>query len=169
MYLPSRAIIKYRADGKKGNRKWKVALSQCTSLCGMPQGWGSYSQTLHRNYLLPISSNLEQNEKDAPMARVEHTSISTPVPSVDSEPVDAEPSGMVASSTAGNTSQGSLDERALLRYGTHTTQNWLLWRYQNFGLLADISQPSIWDAWVGLCICLHFISCLYTIVWVSMV
>ena len=119
--------------------------------------------TLHGNYLLPISSNLEQNEKDTPVAGVEHTNTSTPVPTVDSEPADAEPSGTVMSSTAGNMSQGSPDQPAPLRCGTHTTQNWLPWRYWNFGLLADTSLPGIWDAWVGLCICLHFISCLYTV------
>ena len=31
----------------------KAALSQCASLCGMPQGWGRCSWTLHRNCLLP--------------------------------------------------------------------------------------------------------------------
>ena len=82
-----------------------------------------HSQTLHRNYLLPIGSNLEQNEKDALMAGVEHTSTSAPVPPVDSEPAYAEPSGMTTSDTAGNTSQGGLDQTAPLRPGTCTTQN----------------------------------------------
>ena len=60
-----------------------------------PRDGEGCSQTLHRNYLLPISSNLEQNEKDAPMAGVEHTNTSTPALSLDSEPADAELSGMV--------------------------------------------------------------------------
>ena len=134
-----------------------------------PREGEGHSWTLHRNYLLPISSNLEHNEKDAPVAGVEHTKTSTPAPSVDNEPADAEPSRMVTSSTAGNMSQDSPDQPAPLRCGTHTTWNWLPWRYWNFGLLADTSLPSIWDAWVGLCICLHFISCLYTVFWGSMV
>ena len=113
-----------------------------------------HSQTLHRNYLLPISSNLEQNEKDAPMAGVKHTNTSTPVQPVDTVPADAELSGTVMSSAAGNTSQDSPDQPASLRCGTHTTWNWLQWKYQNFGLLADTSPLGIWDAWVGLCICL---------------
>ena len=122
-----------------------------------------HSQTLHRNYLLPISSILEQNEKDASMAGVEHTSTSAAVLSVDSEPADAEPSGMATSDTTGNTSQGSLDQPAPLRHGTCITQNQLPWRCQNFALPADTSLPHLCYAWVGLCICLHFISCMYTI------
>ena len=103
------------------------------------------------------------------MAGVEHTNTSTTVPPVDSPPADAEQSETVTSSTAGNMPQGSLDQPAPLRHGTQTTQNWLPWRYQNFGLLKNTSPSGIWDAWVGLCICLHFISCLYTIFWESTV
>ena len=121
------------------------------------------SWTLHRNYLLPISPNIEQNEKDAPVAGVEHTSTSAPTPPVDSEPVDAELSGTATSETTGNMSHSGLDQPALLRHSTCTTKNQLPWKYSNFALLADTSLPSIWDSWVGLCICLHFISCLYTI------
>ena len=87
------------------------------------------SQTLHRNYVLPISSNTEQNEKDVPMAGVQHTSTSAPVPSVDSEPADEEPSEMVMSDTAGNMSQGGPDQPALLRCSTCTTQNELPWKH----------------------------------------
>ena len=81
------------------------------------------SQTLHRNYLLPISSNIEQDEKDTPMAGVENTNTSTPATLVDTEPADAGPSGMVMSSAASNTPQGSLDQLAPLRCGTQTTWN----------------------------------------------
>ena len=62
-----------------------------------------------------------------------------------------------------NTSQCSPDKPAPLRCGTHATQNQLPWRYHNFALLADASPPSNLHAWVGLCICLHLMSCLYTI------
>ena len=44
-----------------------------------PRDGEGCSQTLHRNYLLPISSNLEQNEKDAPVAGVENTDTPAPV------------------------------------------------------------------------------------------
>ena len=119
--------------------------------------------TLHRNYLLPISPNIEQDRKDTPTAGVENTNTSIPAPPVDIDPADAAPSGMVTSSTAGDMSEGGPDQPAPLRCGAWTAQNWLQWRYQNFGLLADTSLSSIWDALVGQCICLHVISCLYTI------
>ena len=133
-----------------------------------PRDGEGCSWTLHRKYLLPISSNIEQDEKYAPIAGVENTTTLTPAPPVDSEPADAGPSGMVTSSTTGNTPQGSLGQPAPLRHGTQTTQNWLPWRYWNFGLLADTSLSGIWDALVG-CVCLHVISCLHTIFWGSTV
>ena len=55
------------------------------------------------------------------MTAVENTNTSTPVPPVDSEPADAGLSGMVTSSTAGNTSQGSPNQPAPLRHGMQTT------------------------------------------------
>ena len=97
------------------------------------------------------------------MAGVEHMRTSAPKPSVDSEPADSEPSRMTTSDTMGDMSQDSQDHPDPLRCGTCTTWNQLPWRYHNFALLADTSTPGILDAWVGLCICLHLISCLYTI------
>ena len=94
---------------------------------------------------------------------------SVPMPCVGSEPTDAEPSRMATSGTTGYSSQGSLDQAAPLRCSTHTTQNQLPWRYWNFALVADTSLPGIFDVWVGLCICLHLISCLYTILMGSIV
>ena len=106
---------------------------------------------------------LEQAKEEAPMARVQHTRTSAPAPSADSEHADSEPSGMATLDTTGNTFQGSLDQPALLRHGTHATWNQLPGKYCNFALLANASLPSILDAWVCLCICLHLISGLYTI------
>ena len=125
--------------------------------------------TLHRNYLLPMNSNIRQDEKDEPMAGVENNNTSTPVPPVDSEPTDAGPSGMVIPSATGNTPQVSPDQPALHRCGVWKTQNWLQWRYWNFSLLVDIGPSGIWDACISLCICLHAIFCLYTIFWKSTV
>ena len=67
------------------------------------------SQTLHRNYLLPINPNIEQDEKDKPVAGVGNTTSLTLAPPVDSVPADAGSSGMVTLSTASSTPQGSLD------------------------------------------------------------
>ena len=88
-----------------------------------PRDGKGHSQTLNRNYLLPTNSNIEQDEKDRPMAGVENTTTSTPVPPVDSEPADVGMSGMVTSYAAGNTPQGSLDNPASLRHSTRTTWN----------------------------------------------
>ena len=41
-----------------------------------PRNRDVHSQTLHRNYLLPINSNTEQDEKDKLMAGVENTTPS---------------------------------------------------------------------------------------------
>ena len=74
-----------------------------------PRDGEGHSQTLHRNYLLPINSNIEQDEKDKPMAGVGNTTSLIPVPPVDSVPADAGLSGMVTPSAVGSTSQGSPD------------------------------------------------------------
>ena len=140
-----------------------MALSQCSSLCVCPWDGEGCSWTLHRKYLLLISPNLEQAREDAHMAGVEHTSMSAPVPSVDSEPADLELSGTAMPDTTCNTSQGSPDQPTPLRHGTCAIWKQLQWRYHKFALLANASLPSILDVWVGLCICLHLISCLNTI------
>ena len=49
-----------------------------------PRDGEGCSQTLHRNYLLPISSNMEQDETDGSEDRVENNTSLTPVPSVSS-------------------------------------------------------------------------------------
>ena len=85
-----------------------------------PRDGEGCSRTIHRKYLLPISSNIEQHEKDAPMAGVENMNTSAPVPPVDSEPADAGPFGTVMSSAAGNMSQGSPDQPAPLKQSTLT-------------------------------------------------
>ena len=149
--------------GKQGIWGGKVAVSQCTSLCGMVQDGKGHSWTLHRKYLLPISPNLEQAGDDTPVAGVEQTKTSAPETPVDSEPANVEPSGMATSDMTGNMSQGSQDQPVPLRCSTCTTQNQIPWHYHNFALSADVSPLSNLDAWVGLCICLNLISCLYTI------
>ena len=104
------------------------------------------SWTQHRNYLLPINSNIEQGKMDKPMATVGNTTSPAPAPPEDSVPTDAGSSGMIAPSTAGITPQVSPDWPASLRCSTRTTWNQLPWRYQNFGLLADTGLTSNWDA-----------------------
>ena len=62
-----------------------------------------HSWTLHRNYLLPINSNMEKGEVDKPVARFGNTTFPTPVPPVDSVPADVGLSGIITPSTVGST------------------------------------------------------------------
>ena len=108
-----------------------------------PRDGEGCSQTLHRNYLLPINSNMGQDETDGSEERVKNNTSPTPVPSVSSS------------------TQNSPDQPAPVRHGILTTRNQLPWRYQNFGLLADTGPTSIWDVQVDLCVCLHILVWLY--------
>ena len=47
--------------GEQGVCGGVASLPEPTSICGM---WEGHSSTLHRNYLLPISNNLEQEAGD---------------------------------------------------------------------------------------------------------
>ena len=108
-----------------------------------PRDREGHSQTLHRNYLLPINSNMGQDETDGSEDRVENNTSPTPVPSV-----------------SGST-QSSPDQPAPVRYSIWTTRNQLPWRYQNFGLLTDTRPTSIWDVQVDPHVCLHILVWLY--------
>ena len=108
-----------------------------------PRDGEGHSQTLHRNYLLPINSNMEQGEANGAEERVKNDISPTPAPS------------------ASSNTQGSPDQPAPVRYGIQTTRGQLPWRYQNFGLLMDTRPTSIWDAQVDLHVCLCILVWLY--------
>ena len=74
-----------------------------------PRDRARCSQTLNRNYLLPINLNLEQGEKDKPIVGVENDTSLPPVPSVGDVPAESGLSGIVTSNLADNTPQGSPD------------------------------------------------------------
>ena len=112
-----------------------------------PRDGEGCSWTLHRNYLLPINSNMGQGKADESEERVKNNTSLTPAPSTD------------------NISQDSPDQPAPVRYSTRTTRNQLPWRYQNFGLSTGTRPTSIWDAWVDLCVCLLILACLYITFW----
>ena len=67
------------------------------------------SQTLQRNYLLPINSNLEQCKKDKPVVGVGNNTSPPPASSVGNAPAESGPSWMVTSNLADYTHQGSPD------------------------------------------------------------
>ena len=149
--------------------KWPYPNLPVYVLC--PRDGEGCSQTLHRNYLLPISSNIEQDKKDTPVAGGEHTNTSTPVPPVDSEPIDAGPSGMVSLSTSGNTCPRVVWIHLLHLDAAHEQPRTdSHGGTRNFGLLADTSLS--WHlGCFGWSVYLpgHITSCLYTIFWGSTV
>ena len=108
-----------------------------------PRDGEGCSQTLHRNYLLPISSNMGQDETGEPEDRVENDTAPTPVPSVDSS------------------AQSSPEQPAPVRCGIWTTRGQLPWRYRNFGLLMDTGPTNIRDVKVDPHACLHILLWLY--------
>ena len=125
--------------------KWPYSNIPVYVVC--PRDGEGCSWTLHRNYLLPINSNIGQDKADGSEERVKNNASPTPVPSADSS------------------LQDSPDQPAPVRHGTQTTRNQLPWRYRNFGLSAGTRPTSIWDAWVDLCVCLLILACLYTAFW----
>ena len=76
-----------------------------------PRDREGHSWTLNRNYLLPINSNMGQDEADGSEERVKNNTSLTPVPSTD------------------NSTQESPNQPAPVRCGTQTTRNQLSWRY----------------------------------------
>ena len=108
-----------------------------------PRDGEGHSQTLHRNHLLPISSDMGQDETDGSEDRVENNTSPTPVPSVSSS------------------TQSSPDQPAPVRCSIRTTREQLPWRYRNFGLLTGTRPTGIQDAKVDLRVCLHILIWLY--------
>ena len=89
----------------------KAALSNLPVYVVCPRDGEGCSRTLHRNYLLPISSNMGQDETDEPEGRVENDTTPTAAPSVSSS------------------TQSSPDQPAPVRHGIWTTRGQLPWRY----------------------------------------
>ena len=124
-----------------------------------------FSQTLHRNYLLAINSNIEEGEMDKPMVGDGNNISLTQVPSMDNVPAYMQDClGWLTPSTAGSTPQGSLDQPALLRWWhlnhpestpMEVPEFWFVDRYWNDQHLGCMG----WPMWV----CLHIVFCLYTI------
>ena len=108
-----------------------------------PRDGEGCSRTLHRNYLLPISSNMGQDETGEPEDRVKNDTTLTPAPSVDSS------------------AQSSPDQPAPVRCSIWTTRGQLPLRYRNFGLLTDTGPTNIQDVKVDPCACLHILLWLY--------
>ena len=84
-------------------------------------------------------------------------------PSKQHELVDPGPIWLTSPDSADEGLQANDDMPVPLRHSSRTMRNWPQWRYQNVTLWQNNILPSAFNMWVGLCICLHIMSCLYTI------
>ena len=144
-----------------------------------------HSHTLHRNYLLPISHNLEQEECDNAVegggnnepTSVPHEEDVLPAdclteslpegrchsPSKQCKRVDPEPTGLTSPDSMSEGLQANDDMPVPQRRSSRKMRNQLPWRYSNFSVWQNDILPCTFSMWVGLCICLHIVSCWYTI------
>ena len=136
------------------------------------------SWTLHRNYLLPISNNLEQVGDENSVAGVEPIDKPTPVLPADSvlpankltesqpeslasllpkqhELVSLEPTGSAASDMVSDESQAGQDQPAPLRISACTMRNQLSWKYWYLALQGNNTTLGAFDVWDGLHTSLH--------------
>ena len=141
------------------------------------------SDTLHRNYLLPINNNLEQEESEnsvgadgsrAEITPVPHENDALPVnhltksklegipnsPSKQHKPFDP---GLTNTDPTERGFQADKDAPVPPRQSLRTTKNQPPWKYQNFALQQNAILPSAFNIRVGLCICLHLISCIHMV------
>ena len=127
---------------------WKSGpILMCQFMWYTPGMGKGAARTLHRNYLLPINSNIEQTKMDKPVARVGNTTSPTPVPPVDSAPADAGSSGMIMQQVQ-QVAHPRVVQIDLLHLDAipelpRTDFHGGTW---NFGLLADTGLTGIWDA-----------------------
>ena len=78
------------------------------------------------------------------------------------KPVDPEPTRFTSPDSDDEGLQANDDTPGPLRQSSRKTRNQLPLRYWNFAAWQNDSLPSTLDLWVGLCICLHILSCLYS-------
>ena len=103
-------------NGEYVVEKWPYPNVPVYVVC--PRDGEGCSWTLHRNYLLPLSPNLEQSKMDKPVAGVEKDTSLALVSPVSDAPAGTEPSGTVTSSSAGSTPEDSPDQPAPLQCST---------------------------------------------------
>ena len=137
--------------------------------------------TLHMNYLLPINSNLEQGKCENSVGGDGNSNTPTPMPCENGMlPVDGPTKGQLESMPNSSSKQHELynpgltsidstdeglkadnDTPVPLIQSSRMMRNQPPWRYWNFTLQQNYILPSAFNIWVGLCICLHIISCVH--------
>ena len=122
------------------------------------------SWTLHRNYLLPINSNLEQGKKDEPMVGAENDTSPPPALSMDKCHLLSQDCLGWSCQTWQITHPRAVQidllhlDMALRPPGTD-----FLGGTKILGCWPITGPTGIWDAWVDLCIFLCVVICLYAI------
>ena len=81
-------------------------------------------------------------------------------PSKQHKPFDP---GLTRSTSMDHTDKGSKLTPVPLRQSSRMMRNQPPWRYQNFALWHNDIFPGTFNIWVGLCICLHIISCMHIV------
>ena len=145
-----------------------------------------HSCTICQNFLLPIIHSLEQDESKIAVegagsnkhTPVPHKAEALPAnnltksqlesthcsPSKQCELVNPEPTGSTSPESMDEGLQANDDDApAPLRWSSRKMRNQLPLRYQNAAAWQHDILPSTLDLLVGLCICLHILSCLYTV------
>ena len=141
------------------------------------------SHTLHRNYLLPTSNILEQEEcanfvgEDGTCDEATlkpHEDDVLPVKCLTESQPESMPNSLSKQHEQfkhGLTSTDPTDEGlhvdndtpVPLRQTSSTMRNQFPLRYQNLALQQNNIFFGAFNIWVGLCICLHIMSCVYII------
>ena len=136
-----------------------------------PRDGEGCSWTLHRSYLLSISSNLEQAGEEL----IKQLTLVSPADSgllangltegqlesqqgpltKRSDLVDLKPTELTTSDMTSNNSQAGQDQPAPLYWSVHTIRNQFPWRYWNFTLQQNTTTPGTFSVWDSLCTCLH--------------
>ena len=167
--------------GKQGVCGWAAALS----IYGMSHRWGRAQPYPTSKFLLPISHNLEQTEygnavegdgsnEATPVQPKEDVLLGdcqakgqlegiTNSPSKQHEPVGPEPTGLTSLDSTNEGLHAKDDVPAPLRQSSRKIRNQLPLRYWNFAAWQNDIFPYTFNMWVGLCICLHIVSYLYTV------
>ena len=142
-----------------------------------PRDGEGCSWTLHRNYLLSLSNNLEQAGDEL----INQLTLVTPADSglpangptesqSESQPgfltkqsdlVNLKLTKSTTSDMMSNNSQAGQDQPASLQQSPCTMRNCLLWRYQNFALQWNTTTFGTFNVWDGLHTCLYLMVGLY--------
>ena len=143
-----------------------------------------YNQTLHRNFLLPISNNLGQVEEETLAEGVGPKDETTPAPQAHNELpangltksqpgslhnllakqhklVDPELARLATPDPVNDGSQTGQDQSIPQRWSMCMRRNHLTWRYQNVILQQNNTSSSAFAMWDGLHTCLHLMVGLY--------